>query len=75
MSPLMEIAPSIYIPFTRQESNSINYTIGSDEEGNRIFTLPIGDQIIKDQFERGFVLYKQSCDSFQFGNYTNTVLR
>ena len=46
--------PSVYISFTTQEGNNITYTIGSDEKGKKIFTLPIGDQIVHDQYGRGY---------------------
>ena len=67
--------PSVYISFTTQEGNKITYTIGSDGKGKKISTLPIGDQMVQDQYGRGYVLYKHSPDDYYFGDYIDTILQ
>ena len=67
--------PSIYISFAIQDGKNVTYTLGSDQLNQKTITLPIGDQIIEDQYGRGYVLYKQSSDSFQFGDYNGTAIR
>ena len=67
--------PSVYISFTTQEGNNITYTSGSDGKKQKIFTLPTGDEIVKDQYGRGYVLYRQSPSELQFGNYMDTVIQ
>ena len=66
---------SIYLSFTIQDGNTTTYTIGYDSNGNNRFALTIGDEIVTDQFGRGYVLYKRSTNSFPFGDYANSVLR
>ena len=67
--------PSVYISFTRKEGNNITYTIGSDGKGKKISTPPIEDQIVQDQYGRGYALYSQSPDKYNFGDYIGTALQ
>ena len=67
--------PSVYISFTTQEGNKITYSKGSDGTKKKIITLTTGDNIVQDQYGRGYVLSRKSSTKIQLGYYTGTVIQ
>ena len=49
--------PNIYIPFKSEKDEEIQYVIGEDKMGKKIFSLVSDAAIVEDPHGRGSVLY------------------